>query len=168
MPARMKFMIEHPLGYKLVTLISSVFLSFGAGEIISGQGLVAAVVGGVVGLIGIYLNRAPALRQLDITEEANLDQREQRQHTRELRFKDRQIAYSVRLEGLSRNSKHNALGYCELTNAHIRKLQEILREVGQPVPDFDFKYNDDLCREENAALLILEPPQLNDSDKEIG
>lgn len=140
-------------------------MSFTLAEVTTGQAVVAAFFAFVSAAIAAWLASRPALiqarnqrEQQHVTEAAAVDARQERVHAVEIQWLQSQITYSSQALVLTRQSKHALLNYAQSLGAHAHQLEQQLRDAGRPVCEFQYKFYDELCGEEDRALAMLTLP----------
>lgn len=116
-------------------------------DLTTGQAALAALLAFLSAVLAAWLATRPAIikvrHEKELAEEA-----------RNERWLQSRILYHSKVATLVRQSKHNALGYVDACHAHIYKLRALL-PPGVEVPEFTFKYHDELCAEEDKGMAQL-------------
>ncbi|HEU4595629.1 MAG TPA: hypothetical protein VFS10_10845 [Pyrinomonadaceae bacterium] len=148
-----------------VAAAGAALMTFIIADLTTGQALFGALCALVSAALAAYLASRPGLRQARVAEgqlhntvETQLDERKDKTHAAEVAFLQSRIEYNARVAALTRVSKHNLLGETQRLTSHIHKLRELMREAKVECPEFEFKYYDDLCGDEDRGLALLTPP----------
>lgn len=121
--------------------------AFAAIELTTGQAVVAGAFAVLAAVLGAWLASRPNL----IRERAHSKQSEE---DRRIRWYQERIEYHAARVELVRQSKHNLSGYVEVCHGWMRGALKQHPDL----PPFDFKYHDDLCGDEDKAMLHLTMP----------
>lgn len=150
---------------KLKAASLAAVLGFSLTEMMTGQVGFAALFAFISAVLAAWLASRPALmqaqtarEQLHNTETAQAEAKQERIHADEVAWLKSRIIFNSQALVLTRQSKHNILSYAQELGAYTQKVQGLLRDKGGEVPPFQFKFYDDLCGDEDRALLALSVP----------
>lgn len=152
-------------GSKVAAGAGAWIMSFVLIDLTTGQAVVAAFFALVSAVLAAWLASRPALlqartaaEQQHVTEQAQVEARQDRMHAREVAWLQSRVEYHAKHLVLTRKSKHNLLNYAQELGDYAQRLQGVLRDAGADVPPFRFKFYDELCGEEDRALAALTLP----------
>lgn len=158
---------EYPKALRAVATIWSGVFSFGITEAITGRDLIAAFIGILSAGVTGWIATRPAVLSVKLdeqkqhfTEQTSNDQERDRLHARELAFESSRTTYFMKLEKLSRISKHKAINELNAAYLYIRDLQRSIDRSGTQLEydAFNFKTYDQICGDEDRQMAELDPP----------
>ncbi len=141
-----------------VAAAGAALMTFILADLTTGQALFGGLCALASAALAAYLASRPGLRQARVAEAQLHNTEAANSRAEEVAFLKSRIEYNARVAALTRVSKHNLLGENQRLAAHVHKLRELLQGASVEVPDFNFKYYDELCGEEDRALALLTPP----------
>jgi len=132
--------------------------SFSLAELTTGQAVLAAVFAFLSAVLAAYLASRPALMQARVAREQLHNTEAAQTHAARVEFLEERIRYNSQVLVLTRESKRNLLNYAQELTSHVHKLRELLKAKELEAPPFTFKTYEDLCGEEDRALVRLTLP----------
>lgn len=133
-------------------------LSFTLAEVTTGQAVLAALLAFFSAVLAAWLASRPALIQAKTAREQLHTTEAAQAHAERVAFLEERIRYNTQVLVLTRGSKHKLLTYAQELTAYARNLQDLLSAAEGKAPPFVFKTYDELCGDEDKALVALTVP----------